>query len=411
MDRTTQILLLLALFVLALMCVVALAGLYTASRLSSPKPLQPLAVQDTPANPVAGSAAPATPTPFQALPPTPTLSAPPTPLPTTVPTSAGGLRVFADRSGLLLGAAIVPSELENPQYARLLANEFNALVPEVDLMFDRVHPEPERYDFSGADAAIDFARRNNMKVRAMTLAWGNALPDWVKQGNFSREQWIEILRQHIYTVAGRYKASPAERVVVAWDVVNEAVANEGGLFNNFWLQVIGPEYIPLAFQFAHEADPGALLFYNDNEGEGLNVKSDSIYLLVKELKESGVPIDGVGLQMHTTLEKAPTTDELVANMQRLADLGLLIHITEMDVRTQYSDLPLEQKLSAQAEVYQRVLDACRQVANCQAFFTWGLTDRYSWIPGYTGSPDIPLLFDENFQPKAAYYALRAALQK
>jgi len=301
---------------------------------------------------------------------------------------------------LVVGVSVAPDWLTEPAYSRLLTQNFNGVTPENAMKWEVIHPEPDVYDFSQADAIVEFAIENDLKVRGHTLVWGNQLPDWVKQGNYSREQWIEILRQHITTIVGRYNGQ-----VYAWDVVNEAVAEDGSLFNNFWLQVIGPDYIPLAFEFAHAADPDALLFYNDNGGEGSNAKSDGIYRLVQGLKEQGVPIDGVGLQMHVGLGASPAEEELSANLQRLADLGMQTQITEMDVRIQASDAQMEQRLAEQADIYRQVFSLCLQAPSCTAFFTWGLTDGHSWIPGYTGNPDAPLLFDENYLPKPAYDAL------
>ena len=332
----------------------------------------------------------------------------PTPTPTINPRPP--LRSLAEEHGLLVGVAVAPGYLEDPTYTALLKREFNAVTPENVMKWDTIHPESDRYDFSGGDAIVNFARRNGLKVHGHTLVWGNQLPQWVLEGDYTREQWIEILRQHITTVAGHYRSSANDHTLIAWDVVNEAVGKNGELFDNFWLQKIGPEYISLAFQFAREADPDALLFYNDNGGEGLNPKSQGIYNLVKGLVQTGVPIDGVGLQMHTASGQAPSTHELAANMKRLSDLGLQVQVTEMDVRTQYSQDLLPQKLQAQADVYRQVMEACLESPGCTGFFTWGLTDRFSWIPGYTGKADYPLLFDENYQAKPALDALLSILE-
>ncbi len=175
--------------------------------------------------------------------------------------------------------------------------------------------------------------------------------------------------------------------------------------NTFWLQKIGPEYIELAFRWAHEADPQALLFYNDYNNEGLNPKSDAIYRLVQDLRSRGVPIHGVGLQMHLRVDLPPDTQAVAANMERLAQLGLQVHITEIDVRIQNGSGSTEERLRAQAQIYRDMLSVCLNATNCPAFVTWGVSDQYSWIPGFTGNPDAPLLFDASFQPKPAYNAL------
>ncbi len=325
--------------------------------------------------------------------------------PTPTAAARPALRTLAEGRGLAVGVAVAPGWLQDPEYAALLVREFNSVTPENALKWDTLHPERDRYDFSEGDAIVEFARRNNLKVHGHVLVWFNQLPEWVQEGDYTRDEWIEILREHITTVVGHFRGANNEHTVVAWDVVNEAVSTNGELFDSFWLQKIGPEYIPLAFQFAHEADPEAKLFYNDNAGEGLNPKAQGIYNLVQGLVATGVPIDGVGFQMHTALDGAPSTNELITNMKRLADLGLEVQITEMDVRTQYRGDPPADELAAQAAVYRQVLEACLLSPNCTGFFTWGLTDRFSWIPGYTGAPDFPLLFDENYQPKPAYEAL------
>lgn len=165
----------------------------------------------------------------------------------------------------------------------------------------------------------------------------------------------------------------------------------------------------MAFQWAHEADPEAILVYNDHSAEGMNPKSQAIYMLVKNLVEQGVPIHAVGLQMHINLFNPPSATDLATNMQRLAKLGLQAHITEMDVRIQYGKQSVEEKLTLQAGIYSDIMTVCLQQPNCRFFSTWGASDRYSWIPGITGKPDAPLLFDESGLPKPAYYALIEAL--
>jgi endo-1,4-beta-xylanase len=311
------------------------------------------------------------------------------------------MRLLAKQRNLFIGAATDPGYLQdNSAASQLLAREFNMIVPEVAMKWEIIHPEPERYDFSRGDALVTFARQQGMAVRGHVLVWDLQMPAWVTNGQFTRQEWMNILCTHIKSVVGHYRGQ-----VYGWDVVNEAVNQEGTLRNTFWMNKLGPEHIAMAFQWAREADPNAKLFYNDNGGEGLNSKSQAIYALLQGLLQSGVPIDGVGRQRHTWLGGAPPTSELSANMQRLAELGLEIHITEMDVRVQYSTADDSTKLAEQADTYREVLSVCLSVRNCKAFLTWGLTDRYSWIPGYTGKPDAPLLFDKNGLPKPAYFAI------
>jgi endo-1,4-beta-xylanase len=317
------------------------------------------------------------------------------------PTDAPSMRLLAKQNNFFIGAATDPGFLENDSAAsQLLAREFNMLVPEVAMKWEIIHPEPERYDFSHGDALVTFARQHGMSVRGHVLVWDLQMPAWVTNGQFTRQEWMQILCTHIKSVVSHYRGQ-----IYAWDVVNEAVNQDGTLRNTFWMDKLGPEHIAMAFQWAREADPTAKLFYNDNGGEGLNPKSQGIFALVQGLQQTGVPIDGVGMQMHTSLERAPTALELSTNMQRLAELGLEIHITEMDVRLQNSTSDNETKLAEQADIYRQVLSVCLSVPNCKAFLTWGLTDRYSWIPGFTGKPDAPLLFDMDGAPKPAYFAI------
>jgi endo-1,4-beta-xylanase len=313
---------------------------------------------------------------------------------TLVPT----LRSLADKHDILIGAAVSASLLIERDYTQTLSREFNILTTENALKFQPVHPIRNQYSFTDADAIVSFAEANNMKVRGHTLVWHNQLPGWINQGTFTREEWINILHDHITTVVSRYKGR-----IYAWDVVNEAVADDGSLRNTVWLQGIGPEYIDLAFQWAHEADPQALLFYNDYGASGLGGKSDAVYNLVRDLLERGVPIDGVGLQMHTSLEYPPVFSDIAANFKRLNDLGLEVQVTELDVRIREPATTAD--LTQQANIYRDMLDVCLSADNCTAFVMWGFTDRYSWIPGASPGYGSALIFDRSYNPKPAYYAL------
>lgn len=329
---------------------------------------------------------------------TPTVELAPTSLPPT-------LRQLADRRGWLVGVAVDPSYLTNPQYTRLLEAEFNGLVAENAMKWRYLSAEQGQYDFSGADALMEYAVQHQMAVRGHTLVWDLGLPEWLTQSNLSRDEYKALLEAHITNLVGRYAGR-----ILAWDVVNEPLDDQGQLRQNFWFQAIGPEYILLAFQWAHAADPDAQLFLNESYAEGMNEKSQGVYALVKGLLEKGAPVHGVGMQMHLRLENPPSSEDVAQNMQRLAELGLRVHITELDVRLQDAPGSLDEKLAGQARVVGDMARVCLAAPNCDAFFTWGLTDRYSWIPGITGKEDEPLLFAENWQPKPAYWELYAALR-
>lgn len=319
------------------------------------------------------------------------------------------LRELAEARGIAIGAAAETNFRDIDQrYSTLLAREFNMVTAGNAMKFGPLRPSRNTFNFNAADALIDFAEANDMQVRGHTLLWHNQNPDWLNNGNFSRDEMIEIMREHITTVVGRYRGR-----IVAWDVVNEAIADNGQLRNTIWLQTIGPEYIEMAFEFAHEADPQALLFYNDYNAEGSGTKSDAVYNLVRDLRQRGIPIHGVGLQMHVTVGFSPTAASVLANMQRLEALNLYVHITEMDVRmpVNSSGVPLNSEdLTQQAGIYLTMMDVCLTALNCTAFVIWGFTDQYSWIPSTFEGQGAALIFDSNYQPKPAYQWLADALR-
>jgi endo-1,4-beta-xylanase len=311
------------------------------------------------------------------------------------------LRSLAQARHFYIGMAVdVKALRDEAAYSATLAREFDMVTPEVSMKFSETEPQRDIYTFAKADYIVAFAQAHQMQVRGHNLVWHTDLPAWLTDGNFTRAELITILRDHILTEVTRYR----EQVNI-WDVVNEAVGDDGALRDSIWLRGIGPEYIDMAFQWAHEANPHARLFYNDYGGEGLGRKSDAIYTLVKGMLQRGVPLDGVGLQMHISLDSYPNAQDVLANMRRLAALGLEVQITEMDVKTQDDARPMQAKLAAEAQLYGEMLHTCLSVTVCTAFVMWGFTDAHSWIPVFTGHPDYPLIFDAGYRPKPAYFAL------
>lgn len=313
------------------------------------------------------------------------------------------LRVLAQARGFFVGAAVSARPLERePLYAQTLAREFNILTPENAMKFGPLRPARDRFNWRDADSLVSFAEANGMKIRGHTLVWHSQLPGWLSGGIQTKDELAAILREHISAVVGRYRGR-----IAAWDVVNEAVADGGGLRDTVFLRTLGAEYIDLAFRLAHEADPEVRLFYNDYGAEALGQKSDVVFGLVRDLKRRGVPVHGVGLQMHVTLESPPDPQGIAANIKRLGDLGLEIHITEMDVRIR--EPITEEKLGAQARVYRDIARACLSAPSCKALVLWGFTDRHSWIPGFFPGHGGGLIFDAAYQPKPAYTALAGVL--
>lgn len=308
------------------------------------------------------------------------------------------LSTLAAAQGMYIGTAIKADKLGEPGYSDTLKREFNIITPENETKWASIHPQPDLYDFDDTDAIVDFAQSHGIAVHGHTLCWHSQNPAWLTEGRTTRTGMINRLRQHIHTVVGRY----AGRIAV-WDVVNEAVVNHG-LRETFWHRLIGPDYIDMAFQFAHEADPNAILIINDYSIEPVNAKSTVLYHLVRDLLERQVPVHGVGMQMHLILKDVLDYQSFTENMRRFSDLGLQIYITEMDVRIR--EPITDASLADQAIIYANVLARCLEEPACLGFQTWGFTDKYSWIPGFFTGFNDALIFDRLYLPKPAYDALR-----
>lgn len=304
--------------------------------------------------------------------------------------------------------------LNEPAYTSTLAREFNMVEPEDAMKWHVLRPTQDALNFGPADEIVEFARAHDMKVRGHNLMWAQHNPKWLEEGHFTPDQLSAILHDHITRVVDHYRGK-----VFAWDVVNEAFEEHGKLRESIWYNHPGiglkkkrTLYIARAFHWAHEADPGALLFYNDAEAETINHKSNVIYAMVKDFKRRGVPIDGVGLQMHI-FNLNTNVQSISANIARFTKLGVQVHITEMDVA-----LPIDssgtllhpEERARQAELYRQVAQVCLQHPGCTAFQTWGFTDKYSWVPRFTnGEKGGALLFDRQYHPKPAYEALRQVI--
>lgn len=329
---------------------------------------------------------------------------------------AQSLRQEAQKLGLQVGAAVDPARFSEPLYAETVANQFNMVEPENAMKWPATEPARGQFSFAAGDQVVEFAEAHQMKVRGHNLLWGISNPAWLTEGHFTPDQLRSIMKNHIITVVSHYRGK-----VFAWDVVNEAFDRDGRLKHTLWydrpgigLAGRGTAYLAQAFRWAHQADPNALLFYNDYAAEGLNAKSDAIYAMVKDFKRRHVPIDGVGLQMHLMdLNQIPTS--VAANIARLAALGVQVHITEMDVAlpVDAGGKPLHRAdLSRQAKIYGEMATLCAEQPGCTAFQTWGFTDKYSWIPHYTrGKKGDGLLFDSNYHPKPAYRAVLKAFKQ
>jgi endo-1,4-beta-xylanase len=321
--------------------------------------------------------------------------------PTPVPpgSSSDSLQAAGRAAGKLIGAATQSGFLGDARYSPVLGREFDYLTAEYEMKWNAIEGSPGNDNFSGGDAILGYAQGRGMQVKGHALIWHGSVPGWVN--SLSASDLRLAFERHIRAVGEHYRGR-----VLAWDVVNEAVADNGsGLRDTVFRQKLGDEYIADAFRLAREADPGALLFYNDYGGEGMGAKSDQIYDLVRGLQGQGVPIDGVGLQMHISASSRASDASIAANMRRLASLGLLVNISEMDVRVNGVAGSLASRLDAQRSAYHAVVGLCVAEPRCHAITFWGFTDAHTWISG-----DSPLLYDEQYAPKPAYYGVLDALR-
>jgi endo-1,4-beta-xylanase len=317
-----------------------------------------------------------------------------------------------------IGVAVSAQGLKGED-SKLILSQFNSLTPENAMKMGPIHPEENRYDWRDADSIVAFAQQHGLRVRGHNLCWHEQTPYWLfkdQNGNqVSKEVLLKRLKDHITTVVNRYKGK-----IYAWDVVNEAIDDDSTQFlrNSMWYKICGDEFIAKAFEYAHAADPKAILFYNDYNTERPE-KRDRVYKLLKKLVDAGVPINAVGLQAHWSLYEPSATD-LRTTIKLFSSLGLKVQITELDV----SIFPWEKSARAlrpgekgvltpelekqQQEKYAEVFKIFRENKKVITGVTfWNVSDRYTWLDEYPvrGRKNFPLLFDQNLQPKKAYWSV------
>jgi endo-1,4-beta-xylanase len=319
----------------------------------------------------------------------------------TPATAAGAaalsLREKAEAAGILIGSgAVNPDYLDDPQFARVLPQQFNSLSPENELKWSFVQPQPGVFDFTKLDRLVGFAEQHDMVVKGHGLISGCCNPAWVEQIEDPAELRV-ALTTHFATIMQRY-AGKMDR----WDVATEVFSTFGGtgLAQNYFYRVLGPDYLATVFQIAHAADPDAKLFINESLVEYYPAKRQELYDLVSDLVARGVPIHGVGLETHLTFS-APEPGVITEIVNSYKGLGLEVAITEMDVHLN----PDANHDTTQAQIYWNVVTEALS-AGVRDISFWGFTDKYSftWIPGAR-----PLMFDKDYRPKLAFFATWAAL--
>jgi endo-1,4-beta-xylanase len=334
------------------------------------------------------------------------------------PAAPDSLRALAAQVGLRVGTAVIPFDLDNAAYRQIAASQFSVVTPGNEMKWEVVEPTRGTYDWSGGDRLVAFARQHGQLVRGHVLLWHNQLPAWLTQGvadgSIDNTELRALLRKHITDEVTHFRGQ-----IWQWDVANEFFTDSDPSQvnpNDFWVAHLGAGIIADAFRWAHAADPHALLFYNDYNiaGEdGTNAKSDAAYAWVRQQLAAGVPISGVGDQGHLDLQYGFPT-RMRQDLQRFADLGLKVAVTEADVRTFVNNATDQRPtdplaVPAQAYYYDQMLKACLGVRSCISFTVWGFGDADSWVPGFFTGEGYAGVYDVNLTPKPSYDALRQDL--
>jgi|SRR5580658_1713561 endo-1,4-beta-xylanase len=326
------------------------------------------------------------------------------------------LRELAHSKGLYFGSAISDPQLKRPDLTQLVLDQCSILVPENQMKWRATHPEQDRFDFTQADAFMNFAESHHIPARGHNLCWHEHNPAWLDTA-ITPQNAVSLLTMHIQTVVARYKGR-----IHSWDVVNEAIdpaqKNPQSLRNSLWLQNIGEDYVELAHRTAAKADPAALLTYNDFDIEtdvpAQQAKREAILAMLQRFTNKGVPIHAVGVQAHLrTNEGVPTWNGLDKFLSEIEKLHLQVYVTELDVDDQFMPADIPERDRQVAEIYRSFLATVLRHNSVKAVLTWCLSDRDSWLqnfrPRKDNLPQRPLPFDAQLNPKPAFYALRDAL--
>ncbi len=308
------------------------------------------------------------------------------------------LKAAAEADSRYFGTALTDSDLAVGGETAVARAQFDMLTPGNEMKWDTTEPSNGSYNFGPGDQLVQFAQANGMRVRGHNLVWQNQLPGWVS--GLPQSQVRSAMEAHITTEATHYRGK-----VYAWDVINEPLNDDGSLVSDVFYQAVGSGYLADALRTAHAADPDAKLYINDYNIEGQNAKSNALYSIAQSLLAQGVPLGGIGFESHFVVGQVPT--DMQANMQRFANLGLDVAVTELDdrARTPVSSGDLQQ----QATDYASVVRDCLAVSRCVGVSQWGVDDAHSWIPGTFPGYGAATMWDGNDQPKPSYTAALAAL--
>lgn len=301
-----------------------------------------------------------------------------------------------------IGAAIEPLQLySNADYSLIATKQYNSITPENIFKASYLHPSKNIFNWEEADSLVSFCRSNNKRLHGHTLIWHQQLPDWIITFAGNEQEWNDLFKEHIQTIVSHFKGK-----VTAWDVVNEAFNEDGTLRNTIWLQKIGPSYIERAFIYASEIDKDAFLFYNDFNLEFNTTKLNAVISYFNAIRSRGVKVDGIGLQMHISIQYPEVTQ--IATALKSTNLNnYKIHLSELDISVNPTGKGVDLNSDVfirQAELLKSIVKLYSEIPieNQYGITFWGISDADSWIRYFYNRVDYPLLFDENYLPKPAY---------
>ncbi|HKN97115.1 MAG TPA: endo-1,4-beta-xylanase [Pseudonocardiaceae bacterium] len=308
------------------------------------------------------------------------------------------LRALAEAKGRYFGTALTLGDLNAGTETTIAGTQFDMVTPGNEMKWDTTEPSNGTFNFGPGDQIVSFAVAHGMRVRGHNLVWHSQLPSWVS--SLPAGQVQGAMETHITTEASHYRGK-----IYAWDVVNEPFNDNGTLRQDVFSNAMGSGYIADALRTAHAADPTAKLYLNDFNIEGENAKSNAMFSLAQSLLAQGVPLSGIGFESHFILGQVPA--DMQANLQRFANLGLDVAVTELDDRIQ---LPATSaNLQQQASDFGRVVSDCLAVTRCVGVTQWGVDDAHSWIPGAFPGFGAATMYDNSDQPKPAFNSVVSAL--
>jgi endo-1,4-beta-xylanase len=325
------------------------------------------------------------------------------------------LKDLAAQHNIQLGNYASLKRLNDKPYTNILTSQYSFVTVDGELNWTfndgSLRPTATTYDFTNPDAAFAFAQSHQLPVQGHHLVWGEEkwLPDWLKKGNYSKDDLLNLIHEHIQAVVGHYKGQVRE-----WSVVNEPFSRAQHVYglHDWWADHIGDQsYIDQSFIWAHQADPQAKLFIGDFNNEEQNSISDAMYNYVKGAKARHIPIDGIAMQMHLDGTRPINKEGSIQNMQRFGRLGLKVYVTELDVNMSFLKASPAQRDQTEAQIYHDAARACIESKVCVSFASLGISDKESWYNDLGFKNADPLLFDSRYRPKPAFYSFRDAWQQ